>query len=850
MSRIPVYVYQHNHFDPLWQRCWDRTFDYCGKRYRSYAEVQDHAIGIWLESAKRGLTFTEGQSVVLRKYLERNPDRLAEVCRLVQDGQIELMASGEIVCDTNMPSGETLLRNLVLGQRYFEDTFGVIPGIGSLEDAFGHSAQMPQLYRGVECKIVINLSRKKVPGDYWRGLDGSVVFKRPLPSTRWVGHWRKISPCAVCSGMGCKECGGRGLSSDAAGIADEDVWRKMTTDWGSAPFGILVVGGEEAVPNARLPDMVERAQRELDMDLRMGILDMMSSHFADATARVDEADLEVSDQVESNCVYTGCYVSRISTKQNLRRIENLVNTAERWATVAYLLGAEYPSDDLLAAWRHTVFLAFHDVVTGTMLDQPYHETLEMLAEAEVRAECVIGRSLACIEQRLIAPGDAQYLAIFNSDSWERDDPVTTTAEMCGTPRIVGPSGDEIEVLDACATGSDITLTFRAPAPALGFALFEIIPDSRPVDSGAVSTEPGEVENALFTVRVSDKGIESILDKRSGQELAHPDYLISELLLEEDKGDPWGTMEVPPPAECLSAYTTGVRIRRATNVSEVSITGHYKGDDPGVRILSWRQSMFLYKDYDRIDFRTEVDWDTERRRIRLAFPTGLKKDEAVYSIPYGALRRSSYEPEMDTRYGTNGDWPAVNWIDVYDEERDCGVALINAGTPSHKVENGVIFLSVLRSPADIWSVTEEDYDYCLDFDDARDAGVHEFRYSLVPHTGSYRSAGIERRGREFNNPLICRRLNGAGGGKLSRTCSFLELDATDNVLICAIKRADRDDSIIVRLAETGGAPGEASVRIEGAGNHSYLVNFLERHPRPISGPFNLTPFKIVTVRLAR
>ena len=112
-------------------------------------------------------------------------------------------------------------------------------------------------------------------------------------------------------------------------------------------------------------------------------------------------------------------------------------------------------------------------------------------------------------------------------------------------------------------------------------------------------------------------------------------------------------------------------------------------------------------------------------------------------------------------GTNGDWPAVNWIDVYDEGQDCGVALLNTGTPSHKLEDGVIFLSVLRSPADLWSVTEEDYDHCLDFDGARDAGSHEFRYSLVPHQGDYRAAGIEKRGREFNKPLICRGLSGSG-----------------------------------------------------------------------------------------
>ena len=120
-----------------------------------------------------------------------------------------------------------------------------------------------------------------------------------------------------------------------------------------------------------------------------------------------------------------------------------------------------------------------------------------------------------------------------------------------------------------------------------------------------------MENEFFRVRVGEKGIESILDRRTGQEIAHTGYLVNELLLEEDMGDPWGTMEVPPPAERLGAYTTGVQIRRARNVSEVIVTGQYKGDDPSVRVLSWRQSMVIYKGYDRIDFRTVIDWDTEQ-----------------------------------------------------------------------------------------------------------------------------------------------------------------------------------------------------------------------------------------------
>ena len=843
----PIHVVQRNHLDSLWQRCWNRSFDYQGKRYRSYADLQEHIINLFLANAKQGVAFAEGQSVVFRKYIERNPGRLGEIRELVQNGTIELFMSGEIVCDTNMPSGETLLRNLVLGQQYFMETFGVMSVIGSLEDAFGQSAQMPQLFRGVGCKMAANLSRKRVPGKYWKGLDGSVVFIGGVFPAHYVGHWTKVSPCPACSGMGCDECGGRGLA-DMAGLPDDDIWRELTADFGDAPFGIFILGGEEAIPNIRLPEMMERAKKEFGLDFVNGLLTKTLDFCADDIARIDDKAIEVSDQVESNYIYTGCYVSRIKIKQELRRVENLVNTAERWATIAHILGMQYPHDDLLTAWRHLAFLGFHDAVTGTHLKQPYYELLDMIADVDCRMENVLELSLDTIEQRIKGEKDKQYLVLFNSDSWERNDPITVVADTHGIPKLTSSTDGAIEVLDISAEGNNVAFTFKASTPALGYSVIEVTPDSAPINSGIITNGLGEVENEFYTIQVGDKGIESIFDKRSSRMIVNDGYLINEMLLEEDKGDFWGTSEAPPPAIRLGEYTTSVKIRRAENVSEVMITGQYKGDDPGVKILTWRQSMILYKGYDRIDFHTEIDWDTERRRIRLAFPTGIATDEAYYSIPYGVLKRGKYEPEYDTNYGTNGDIPAVNWIDVFDESKDFGVALINTGTPSHKVEDGVIFLSVLRSPADLWSVSEEDYDHCLDFDDGRDQGSHNFLYSLILHNGNYASANIELRGREVNNPLICRSLSGSKNGDLGQTHSFMKLKATDNVLIAAIKKAYKDDSMIVRLAETEGDSGEFSIEIDGAGGNKETINFIETDAQPAVGKIAMEPFKIVTVRL--
>lgn len=846
-----VYVVQHNHFDPIWRRCWDRPFDYKGHRYQPYSVIENAVINVWLENARKGAVCSEGQALVFRKYLERNPERLDEVRELIRQGRIELTAAGETVPDTNMPSGETLLRNLAMGQWYFEGTFGVISSLGWLKDAFGQSAQLPQIFRGCGCNHVLKLSYTRVPQQYWRGLDGTVVFKADV-RTAGAGHCIKAPPCSKCSGIGCRECEGLGLDAAAVAVTDDAVEKAFASEFATDSISMLSVGGEEAFPRADLVERVEDARQRLNVDFRFGGYQKISEFFADRIAHIDDSDIEVWDG-EANPVSTGCYVTRIKVKQEFRRIENLVNTAERWATVAWLNGGEYPLECITQAWRSLLFGAFHDAITSTHVDAAYHELMDTLADAEHEAGHVLQSALGHIESRISAPEDKSILLLYNSESWERRDPLTVGfSGTVGVPCLRGPDGEDIRVLDVETQGGDLQVTFRPPViPPLGYAAVNVIPDSRPVFSGHTTQGPGMIENGFFRIEVSERGIQSLFDKRSGKEILDTSrFLANELILEEDIGHPWGTMQPVRRAEGLSFYTSDVSIRQGDGCSVVKITGRYRGSDSKVRVLSWRQWITLYSGVDRIDFRTQIDWDTEQRRIRVAFPTDIKKDEAVYSIPYGALKRGSYEPDMTKLPSTNGDWPAINWVDIYSAQEGRGLALVNTGTPSHKVKDGVIFMSVLRSPTDSWCLNEPEYYDCPDFDGARDAGTHEFHYTLIPHSGDFRDAGIEKRAREINNPVIVRLLEEPGSGELGLSHSFAGIEASDNVILTALKKAENEDAAIVRLAETDGRQGTASVSLEGASGSKALVNFIERDPVPAASPLRLDAFKIATLRINR
>lgn len=849
-SKTPLYVVQHNHFDPIWRRCWDRPFDYLGKRYRSYAELEEYFFDIWLENCERGALLSEGQAVVFRKYLERNPDRLDDIKRFISDGRIELTAAGETVPDTNMPSGETLLRNLVMGQLWFEDTFGVTPTIGWLEDAFGQSAQIPQIYRGCECTSVQKLSYKRVPGEYWRGLDGSVIFTAEAETGNWCGGGIKIAPCPQCNGYGCEACLHRGLA-DTSHVTDEEIIRTFENQNLGKEYAMFFIGGEEAVPNPRLPEIVAEMRQKYGGHIQYGGFSKIAEYAAEKIARIDDPSLEVSDQVEANPVSTGCYVSRIEIKKAFRRLENLLNTTERWATIAYTMGNDYPAEILKHAWQDLLFVAFHDAITSTHIDSAYFELLDMMDQAEHAAEHVMSESMDLIEENIQADTANSALVIYNSESWARRDPVSISVAGCiGVPVMKGPGGEELVVLEAETEGNEVTVTFLPPeVPALGYTVVDVDFDTRPADMGVDVYGPGTVETSHYRVTVSDKGITSIFDKRSNTELVDASkYLFGELVLEEDIGHPWGTMQAPSWEEGLSKYTTAVKIRRAGPAHTVQILGTYKGEDENTKILSWRQNFKFYEGLDRIDLGIAVDWDTVQRRIRMAVPTNIRTSEATYSIPYGALKRGPYEPDMSQFPSTNGDWPAINWVDVYSEAENRGIALINTGTPSHKVAEGVLFVSLLRSPTDSWCLNEPEFYDCPDFDGARDTGFHDFAFSVLPHAGDHAEAELEKRGRERNNPMMARLMEYASGGPLPQSHSFVTVTGSDNVIVTALKKSDRDDSVVVRLAEVAGKTGSLRVSMEDAGEKQETVNFLERNAEPLKGSLEFSPWKIKTLKI--
>jgi len=246
-----------------------------------------------------------------------------------------------------------------------------------------------------------------------------------------------------------------------------------------------------------------------------------------------------------------------------------------------------------------------------------------------------------------------------------------------------------------------------------------------------------------------------------------------------------------------------------------------------------QHIILRAGSPRIDFDTEVDWQERHRLLKVAFPVNVRSPRATYEVQYGHIERP-------THFNTSWDMArfevcAQRWADL--SEADYGVALLNDCKHGYDIHGNVMRLSLLRSP------TAPDRE--------ADRGRHEFVYAFFPHGGDFRKGGVIEQGSALNMPLHLAPVE-PRKGTLRPRGSFFEVDRP-GVFIEAIKHAERDEAVIVRLCESFGSRGHARLITKLPVRQAFRADLLERAGTPVPCekgiiPFNVQPFEIVTLKL--
>jgi alpha-mannosidase len=783
-GRRLLHMIGNAHIDPVWLWQWPEGYQEVRATFHSALDRMDEY---------PEFVFTCTSVAFLDWVDEHDPGLFERIRARVADGRWQVIGGWWIEPDCNIPSGESLVRQGLYGQRWLRERLGITATTGANLDSFGHNASIPQLLAGsgMDSYVFLRPQRheKELPGPIFRWVspDGSSVLAYRIPHE-------------YCS---------------PSGELDEQIGKALEQLPADEPELMVFygVGNHGGGPTKTNLDSIRRLDESGDLPhLRCS----STRAFFDSVGGNGDLPEYAGDLLHHS---PGCYGAHSGIKRWNRRGESLLQRAEKWAAVAERLGGPaYPLDELTNAWKLLLFNQFHDTLAGTSIAPAYEDARDQLGYASSVAAHVFNRSIQSVARQIAIPFEegTTPVVVFNPHPW----PVQADSEFEFAGFRGGAEGGLVD-----ADGAPVALqrarsyatvnpprgrfVFRAELPPLGYRTYRLRPQGPAVEDGPVSASHTMLENehVLLELDAATGRIARLVHKASGLDVAGDG---ARAVAVRDSSDTWGH-GVHAYDDVISELTaTSVRLVESGPVRAVlRVESSYGGS-------TLAEELVLSAGARHVDLRVTLDWHERLQLLKLRFPTSVRDSEATFEIPYGHIVRAADGAED----------PAQAWVDVSGPDR--GLAVLNDGKYGHDVKAGDIGVTVARSPVYAWhdpKQLEEDgvYEYL-------DQGRQQFTLRLVPHAGDWREAGIVRLAAELNQPVFPL-LESFHEGPLPSERSFAA-DGAGPVVLSVVKAAeDGDGSLVVRAYESTGRPAGARLEVLG---------------RPIEAQFG--PAEIKTFRL--
>jgi alpha-mannosidase len=733
--------------------------------------------------------FSASQAQLFHWMKESYPALYAGIRQRVLEGRIEPQGALWVECDTNLTSGESLVRQLLHGHRFFRDEFSADVRYVWLPDTFGYSAALPQILRRAGMRY---FSTQK--------LSWSLINTFPHHSFRWQG----IDGSQVLVHMLPEETYNSSAAPRAVGKIEANYRDKGVSDRALLVFGIGDGGGgpgEEHLERlARLGDFAGLSP--VKQETTAAFFEQWSKDASRFATWAGELYLERHE---------GTLTTHGRNKRYNRRMEQALRELEwlaAWAELA--CGFPYPTSRLDAIWKEVLLYQFHDILPGSSIKRVYDETTPRYEALLAEVAALIAERQRALADCIETAGMEKPVVVFNSLSWERCEWFRLTA---GWRRVAVPALG-YTVMDAAGAG-------------------ETIPD--------VYAAADRLENDRLRVRFDQEGaIVSIYDKLAEREAVAAGESANRLAVYRDPGDPWDfPMDY---AESAPRYMELVASEAHLDGPRAVLTQTYRlGHSVVVQEISLTAGSSL------LVFATRANWRERGTMLRVAFPVAVQADEATYEIQFGHVRRPTHR---NTTWDLARDEVAGHkWVDL--SQRDYGIALLNDCKYGHKIKGHVIDLDLIRSvpyPGP-QLVRDEDVPIGEPHHGYTDQEDHEFRYALYPHAGGPVTSGVIRAAYEFNIPLHAITTQTHAGNRPAAD-SFLHITA-ENVIVEAVKRAEDGSGVIVRLYEAAQAGTRTTVDFHFPVQTVAETNLLEEDGRPLALQdgavvLELRPFEIKTL----
>lgn len=806
-----IHALGHAHIDVAW--LWPLRVTR-GKAARTFATA------LALMDQYSAYTFTQSQPHLYKMVSEDSPELFARIKARVAEGRWNATGGTWVEPDTNIPSGESLVRQFLHGMRYFECELGTRPEVLWLPDVFGYSAALPQIMRlsGIRYFFTSKLSWNKYtryPYDtfWWEGLDGTRILTH-LATAPDIGV-RRIAAIERATYNATLEP--EEIASTWELYQQKDYNHHLITAYGLGDGG----GG----PNR---DMVERRARLEALPGMPSVIHSTAERFFHALEETVTDDLPRWVGELYLQMHRGTFTSQARTKRNNRKTEVLLHDAEAVATMAYLLGDTYPHDALNAAWETVLLNQFHDILPGSSINEVYADADHDYSVAQQRARQALDKALSVIAQHIRYDDDMQGFAVFNTLGTTLGSAVELTLDGSGPVEIVGPNGcpEPFQWVDA---DQRTALLLPPRVPAYGHTAFAVRPVEREASLSVENAVKGtltRLENGLLRADLDEQGnLVRLYDLEHFRDVLAPGETGNQLWAYVDRPHHWDAWEVEAYVQDQGwqLHPQSVQlIEQGPLRATLEVTYHFNNS----RIV---QRISLLAGQRLLTFSTAVDWHERHILLRVHFPLAIRAMNANYEVQFGAVERPTHE---NTAWdAARHEVPAQRWADI--SESGYGVGLLNDGKYGHSAQGHILTMSLLRAP------THPDVN--------ADQGHHAFVYALYPHAGDWRS-GVVTQAKRLNHPLHVAAIPG-GGTWLPVEYGLVSCE-TPGVIIDTVKKAEDGDAIIVRVYEAHGGRTNASLAFAAAIDTAEEVNLLEEPLGPVdilsdTLRFPLSPYQIRT-----
>ena len=800
----------HTHIDVAWQWTVAQTREKVARSFSTVLKMmEEYPEYIFMSSQPQ-----------LYQFLKKDYPRIYEkVKEKVKEGVWEPEGSMWLEADCNVTSGESLIRQILHGKRFFKEEFNVENRVLWLPDVFGYSAALPQILKksGVDYFMTTKIAWNqfnKIPNDtfMWEGIDGTEILthfitttcpgqERDSIFTTYNGH---IQPDAIMGAW--RRYQNKDINNDVL----------VSFGWGDGGGGATIkmmengrrlakgIPGAPKVKMGTALDYFERLEKTVGNNKKL-------------PKWVGELYLEY---------HRGTYTSMARNKRDNRICENLYTSAEKISSLAMLEGKSYPYDNIRDSWENILLNQFHDIIPGSSIKEVYDVTAEEYEHLIKNGNDIVSNGIEYLASKINL--DDRSVVVLNTLGFERSDIAKfEVPENINNVAVIDENGEEI----ICQRVENNSAIFFAKSiPANGYKSFRII-EATSESSNEVSLSTTEAENKFVKLKFNEKGeITSFVDKLSNREILKEGTVGNEIQAFEDKPMCFDNWDID-----IYYKEKMWKIDDVDNIEVVErgpVRSTLKIEKKFLN-SKFIQYVHIYNELPRVDFESDVDWKEHDIVVKALFPIDVNAHEATYEIQYGNVTRSTHE---------NTSWDVAEfevcghkWVDL--SEGDFGVSMLNNCKYGHDIKNGNMRLTLLKCGTDPNPFADKEQ--------------HKFTYSIYTHAGTWKEANTPQKAYELNTPLYTK-VEEAHSGELDQKMSLAKVDKK-NVMIEVIKKAEDSDDLIIRMYEFENKRTNVNLEFNGNILSIFECDLMENNLQSIESngnniDFTINPYEIKTFKV--